>query len=101
MKWKEEEEAKQLTAGSMWANKALPVTTAEAKALAEGIANNSKFQGSGIVVAGTKYMFLSGDQGAKTAVGRKGPNSIMLAQSTKAIVIVLTNDGANPGNVTL
>lgn len=45
-------------------------------------------------------MFLTGDTTAKTAVGRKGPTSIMLAQSKKAVIVILTQDGANPGNIT-
>ena len=86
--------------GSMWANKGLAIPAAEAKALAEGIANNAKFQEKGIMVCGVKYMFLTGDAATKTVVGRKGPTTIMLAQSTKAIIVILTVDGANPGNVT-
>ena len=86
--------------GSLWAKKGMDISPAESKALAEGLANNSKFQEKGINVGGVKYMFLTGNAADKTAVGRKGPNSIMLAQSTKAVVIVITHDGANPGNVT-
>jgi len=58
-----------------------------------------KIQASGIVIAGTKYMYLTQPAGGQ-AVGRKGPTTVMLASSNKATVVVLTKDGANPGNVT-
>jgi predicted regulator of Ras-like GTPase activity (Roadblock/LC7/MglB family) len=88
------------TDGSLWAKKAMDISTAEAKGLAAGLSDTSKFQGGGIVVGGVKYMFLNADTAKKTAVGRKGPTTIMLAGTTKAIIVILTVDGANPGNVT-
>ena len=85
--------------GSMWAKKNMDVSGAEIKGLVAGMQDNSKFQAGGVVCGGVKYMFLSGDAATKTAIGRKGPNSIMMAQSNKAICIIVTKDGANPGNV--
>jgi len=45
-------------------------------------------------------MFLNADTTKKTAVGRKAQTTIMLAGTAKAVIIILTVDGANPGNVT-
>jgi hypothetical protein len=67
--------------------------------LAAGLKDSSKFQAGGIVAAGVKYMFLQSNAPGQ-AIGRKGPTTIMLASSAKATVVVLTKDGANPGNVT-
>jgi len=85
--------------GATWGEQGCKITVAEAKDLAAGLKDTSKFQASGITVAGVKYMFLT-SPAAGQAIGRKGPTSIMLATSNKATVVVLTKDGANPGNVT-
>ena len=86
--------------GGVWATKNINISVEEGKNIAAGMKDKSKYQGGGICAGGTKFMYLTADDAAKTAVGRKGANSIMLAQSTKAICGVITNDGANPGNVT-
>jgi len=85
--------------GATWGESGCKVTVAEAKDLAAGVKDVSKFQASGIMVGGVKYMYLN-QPAAGQAIGRKGPTTVMLATSNKATVVVLTKDGANPGNVT-
>jgi len=85
--------------GATWGENGVKVTVDEAKALAAGVKDSSKFQAGGIVAGGVKYMFLQ-QNAAGQAIGRKGPTTIMLASSNKATIVVLTKDGANPGNVT-
>jgi len=85
--------------GATWGENGLKVSVQEAKDLATGLKDSSKFQAGGIVAAGVKYMFLQSNAPGQ-AIGRKGPTTIMLASSAKATVVVLTKDGANPGNVT-
>jgi len=91
--------------GAAWARSdELKVTPEEVKALVAGLKekDNKTFLASGIVAGGVKYMFLKGnDNNAMTPViGRKGPTTVFLVLSKKAIIITLTKDGANPGNVT-
>jgi len=85
--------------GATWGESGLKVSVQEAKDLAAGMKDTSKFQAGGIVVGGTKYMYLQAPTPGQ-AIGRKGPTTVMLASSAKATVVVLTKDGANPGNVT-
>jgi hypothetical protein len=86
--------------GAAWgASGDLKVTVAEAKDLAAGMKDNSKFQASGVIIAGVKHMFLSAPTPGQV-IARKGPTTAMLCSTNKATVIVLTKDGANPGNVT-
>jgi len=95
--------------GATWWNGDLKVTHDEIKALVAGWKDTTKFQASGIVVGGVKYMFLSKRDEVKGAdakhsicsqiIGRKGPNSVLLISSTKGLIITVTKDGANPANV--
>lgn len=84
--------------GAKWA------ATVEAKAgeipvLVAGMKDSTKFQANGIVFGGVKYMYLT-NRSPQGIVGRKGPNSILMRTTAKAIIIVITNDGANPANIT-
>eukprot|EP00697_Spironema_sp_BW2_P005053 gnl/Spiro4/16823_TR9056_c0_g1_i1.p2 gnl/Spiro4/16823_TR9056_c0_g1~~gnl/Spiro4/16823_TR9056_c0_g1_i1.p2 ORF type:complete len:127 (-),score=49.11 gnl/Spiro4/16823_TR9056_c0_g1_i1:143-523(-) len=86
--------------GALWGQSAdLKVTVDEAKNLAAGLKDNSKFQASGVTISGVKYMFLNAPAPGQ-AIARKGPTTALLVSSAKATVVVLTKDGANPGNVT-
>jgi len=95
---------------STWWNGDLKVTRDEIKNLVGGWKDSSKFQASGILVGGVKYMFLSVRQAVPNAdpkkaicaqvIGRKGPASVLLVQSGKSIIVTITKDGANPANVT-
>jgi len=87
------------TDGATWGAEGVAASVQEAKDLAAGLKDNSKFQASGIVVGGVKYMFLNAPA-AGLAIGRKGPTTALLVQTNKATVVALTKDGANPGNVT-
>jgi predicted regulator of Ras-like GTPase activity (Roadblock/LC7/MglB family) len=85
--------------GATWGEQGCKISVEEAKALAAGLKDISKFQAGGIVVDKVKYMYLNNPAQGQ-AIGRKGPTTVMLASSGKATVVVLTKDGANPGNVT-
>lgn len=86
------------TDGAKWAA-SLEAKVSELPALVAGLKDNSKFQSGGILYGGVKYMFLTARSPAGV-VGRKGPNSILLRATNKALLIIITNDGANPANIT-
>jgi len=86
--------------GATWAADAsLKVSADEAKALVAGVKDNSKFQASGIHAAGVKYMYLRALSDT-SVIGKKGGNSIIIALSKQAVIVLLTKEGANPGNIT-
>ncbi len=84
--------------GAKWAA-TVEAKAGEISALLAGMKDSTKFQASGIVFAGVKYMYLTA-RSPQGIVGRKGPNSILLRTTNKAILVVITNDGANPANIT-
>lgn len=84
--------------GAKWAAN-LEANAGEIAAIVAGLKDNSKFQAGGIVYAGVKYMFLT-TRSPEGVVGRKGPNSILLRQTDKTVLIIVTTDGANPANIT-
>jgi len=80
------------------------VTADQVKNLVKGIKDTSLFTTADdakrvpIKLGGDKYLFLKCTEGELTA--RKGPTTLIAKLSNKAICIILTKDGANPGNVT-
>jgi len=80
----------------------LKTTPAEIAALVAGVKDVSKFQASGIHFNGSKYFYLntlnlgSGNH----VVGKKGPQSVLLALSKQAIIVAVIKDNCNAGNVT-
>ncbi len=84
--------------GAKWAAN-LDAKAGEIAAIVAGLKDNAKFQASGIVYGGTKYMFLY-PRSPDGVVGRKGSNSILIRQTNKAVLIIITVDGANPANIT-
>lgn len=90
--------------GSKWTTDshaaALKITAAEAATVgrAMGSGDMAPFQASGIVVAGTKYQFLRGDEGI--ALGKKkDQGAITLQKSKTAVVLGHTKEGGSQGNV--
>lgn len=72
----------------------------EVKDIVAGIKNNSLFSPPrGVVVQGQKFMFLKALSDTHI-VARKGPTSLMAITSTKAVIILTTQDKANPANIT-
>jgi hypothetical protein len=71
----------------------------EIPTIVAGMKDNSKFQASGIVFSGIKYMYLT-TRSPEGVVGRKGANSIVIRTTAKAVLIIITSDGANPANIT-
>lgn len=84
--------------GAKWAA-SIDAKAGEISAIVAGLKDSSKFQANGIVFAGIKYMFLT-QRSPEGVVGRKGPNSILLRTTNKTVLIIITNDGANPANIT-
>jgi len=85
--------------GATWGAEGVASSVQEAKDVAAGLKDTSKFQASGILVGGVKYMYLSSPAQGQ-AIGRKGPTTVLAVATNKATVVILTKDGANPGNVT-
>ena len=85
------------TDGNVWAQKGLDgVTPAEVKKLVSGISDSSQFQQSGIIIGGTKYMFVRSLE--RSAYGRKGGDSgCCIVKTNKAIIIGIYGDGVQPG----
>lgn len=90
--------------GKAWFQKDVPMTPAEASAVVKGLKDSSLFTSSddakrvSIMVGGAKFLYLKCTDGELTA--RKGPTTLLAKLSNKALVVALTKDGANPGNVT-
>jgi len=89
--------------GSKWTTdghaSALKITAAEAAAVGRCFTSGdfTTFQAGGIVVAGTKYQFLRGDE--NIALGKKKEHGAISLQSSKtAIVIGHTKEGGQQGN---
>lgn len=84
--------------GAKWAA-TVEAKAGEIPALVAGMKDNTKFQANGIVFGGVKYMYLT-NRSPQGVVGRKGPTSILMRTTNKAIIIITTFDGTNPANVT-
>jgi len=97
--------------GACWHQKDVGLTPDQAKKIVEGIKAPKKFTDEdekariGIFVgpivapatAPPKFLYLKCVDQELTA--RKGPTTLMAKLTKKALVVVLTKDGANPGNV--
>jgi len=89
------------TNGAIWdQTSGFNVTTEEVAAIAAGLKDNSKFQSSGIVVGGVKYMFTS-KTSEDIVIGRKSTTSIMAMSSKQGFVLAITKEGVSPGNITM
>jgi len=94
--------------GAAWYDKGVGITPKQAKALADGLATPSLFthaddakRVSILVGAGDaphKYMHLKSST-EEGVIARKGPCTLMARLTKKAMVIILTKDGSNPGNI--
>jgi hypothetical protein len=86
--------------GAKWDEQDITVDTKEIDALLAGLKDHSKFQEKGIICAGVKYMCLAkSDAGQVT--GKKGGNFILLRLTKTGIVIGVTKEPTNAGNVTM
>lgn len=83
--------------GAKWAT-TLDAKPGEIVQIVNGLKDKNKFMSGGINYGGVKYMYLTA-RAPDGVVGRKGPNSILIRQSNKAVVIVISTDGANPANI--
>jgi hypothetical protein len=75
------------------------VAAAEAQNMIAGVKDNKVFTEKGCKIGQDKYMFLRAFDNT-SAILRKGPASLLLFRTKKAIVVVKTKDGANPANNT-
>jgi len=85
--------------GAAWAEDSLKVAAAEAQNMIAGVKDNKVFTEKGCKIGVDKYMFLRAFDNT-SAILRKGPTSLLLFRTKKAIVVVKTKDGANPANNT-
>lgn len=84
--------------GAKWASN-IDAKPGEIAGLVAGLKDVSRFQTSGIVFAGVRYQYLTLRSPAGV-VGRKGPAAILLRATLRSVLIVITQDGANPANIT-
>lgn len=84
--------------GAKWAA-TLDANPGEIANIVAGLQNKDRFISNGIIYGGVKYMYLR-NRYPDGVTGKKGPTTILIRQSTKAVVIVLSTDGANPANIT-
>jgi profilin len=85
--------------GGIWTQSpALTIKPEELKAIINGFskAGRDALQASGITLAGTKYMFILGDDGQ--IQGKKGATGISIAKGVKCLIIGIYKDGQQPGN---
>jgi hypothetical protein len=85
--------------GAAWAEDGVKVAAAEAQNMIAGVKDNKVFTEKGCKIGADKYMFLRAFDNT-SAILRKGPTSLLLFRTKKAIVVVKTKDGANPANNT-
>jgi len=86
--------------GAVWSENGLKLAKAEILNLVAGMKKSEVFQQKSPIVSGVSYMFLKAASDGNPAVLRKGAASLLIAKSKKAVIVVKTKDGANPGNVT-
>jgi len=90
--------------GAKWHEQGVEIQSGEIDNLMTGMKekDNAKFQSHGIVVGGVKYMYLQKMQdGTDKVIGKKGKANVMLRLTKKALVIAITSDGTNVGNITM
>jgi hypothetical protein len=85
--------------GAKWDEQEITVDTKEIDGLVAGLKDQSKFAEKGIIVAGTKYMYLNKTE--ERVIGKKGPNNVILRLTKTGVVIAITKEGTNVGNVTM
>eukprot|EP01091_Cochliopodium_minus_P016210 TRINITY_DN59_c0_g1_i4.p1 TRINITY_DN59_c0_g1~~TRINITY_DN59_c0_g1_i4.p1 ORF type:complete len:127 (-),score=34.74 TRINITY_DN59_c0_g1_i4:48-428(-) len=72
--------------GAIWSKSGnLNLTPQEAKDISAGFRNIPLFQSGGIVLGGTKYMFLRSQD--YTVIGKKGQGGVHISKTGKAIII--------------
>ncbi|XP_066962873.1 profilin-like isoform X1 [Macrobrachium rosenbergii] len=82
--------------GSVWAiSDGWGVTQQECQSIANGFTNKDGLVQSGMMCAGEKYFFLSGDDGVLR--GKKGNKGIHVAKTNTALVIGQYEDPIQPG----
>lgn len=82
--------------GAKWAAN-FEAQSGEIAALVAGLADPTKFQ-SGVYFGAVKHFYL-GPRNPDGIMGRKGPSTILIRPTRKAIVIVITQDLVNPDKV--
>ena len=73
------------------------VLPGEVTALVGGTEDVSRFQGSGIIISGVKYMYPATVN--SMIVGRAKSTPVVLQLTNKSLVIAILKDGATPNNV--
>jgi len=83
--------------GGVWSkSNGLNVTDSEIRTLLSGFSNPVTFQSNGVVVGGSKYMYLQSDD--NQIQGKMGASGVSIAKAGKCIIIGVYGDGMQPGN---
>jgi len=82
--------------GSTWAASAgFSIAVEEAKAMVNGFTNQDALRASGMKASGTKYFFLSGDEGVLR--GKKDKTGIHVVKTLQAIIVAVYEEPTQPG----
>lgn len=82
--------------GGVWTTSpGLNITTDEVRTLMSGFSNAGALQSGGVIIGGSKYMYLQSDDGQ--IQGKKGASGVSIAKAGKCLVIGIYGDGQQPG----
>ena len=85
--------------GATWAGSAgFTPSAAEVTAIIRGFTDNAGIQGSGITLAGVKYMTLRADN--RSIYGKKGAGGVVIVKTGQAVIIGVYEEGTQPGQAT-
>lgn len=95
--------------GSIWAgpnlgDKGFTITEAEAKAISDKMTSQDiqgEFAGKGIIIGGTKYMFLRIDEDGNVLGKFKDHGAVTIAKTHQMIMIAHTAEGQQHGTVNI
>jgi len=81
--------------GNIWAKSSdFEVTAAEVKSLLDSYEDPSKMSSTGIVLAGQKYFYLSGDE--KVVRGKQGKGGVHLMRTKQTLLIGVYDEPLTP-----
>ncbi|KAI8143647.1 profilin [Fennellomyces sp. T-0311] len=85
--------------GSKWASSpAFELSGSEVQELVDGFQDTDKVRGSGVHIAGVKYLTLRADE--RSIYCKKGADGACIVKTTQAILVGLYNESIQPGSCT-